>query len=248
MLKLIPAVCLLILFAVAPLPAEENKSGGENASNPLSKTKNTDLRWQHIDTDSGRINDISIDGAFMASPKLKVKYELHYWETDVTGESRNDFESAVLKGIYFLKEGARGNLKYRVAVGTDWILDLGDTEKGIGSGSDQIGPFAGLALGVRPNLMIVPLVQQFLSYSGENVNTTAFRLISLSPLPRQMWLKLDGKLPVDWENDEAIPATLELQLGKNISEQLAFYLDGLAGIGGDKPYDLGLGMGIRLKY
>jgi len=66
--------------------------------------------------------------------------------------------------------------------------------------------------------------------------------------PDQMWLKLDAKVPVDWENDKAVPANAELQLGKNINKTIAFYVDGLVGIGTDKPYDWGVGTGIRFKY
>lgn len=184
----------------------------------------------------------------MAHDKLKIKYELHYWETNITGTSHNDFESALIKGIYFPKEGLWGDMRYRLAVGLDWIVDLGDKDKGIGSNSDQIAPFAGIALGLKSRTMLIPLVQQFISYSGDDVNTTAFRLIALQPLPRQMWIKLDGKLPIDWENDKAIPSTVELQLGKNINKFIALYVEGMTGIGGDKPYDWGIGTGIRFKY
>jgi len=52
--------------------------------------------------------------------------------------------------------------------------------------------------------VLIPLVQQFLSYSGEDVNTTAFRLIAIKPLPGKMWTKLDAKVPIDWEHDEAV--------------------------------------------
>lgn len=237
----------LLLFSSTWSEANQ-KPGQENASNPLSKTMNTDLRWQHLDLDGGRVNDFFVDGAFMATDKLKIKYELHYWETDVTGSSENDWESASLKGIYFPTEGAWGDVKYRLAVGLEWIVDLGDLDKGIGSGSDQLSPFGGIALGFKSKTMIIPLVQQFWSYSGEGVNTTAFRVIALQPLPEQMWLKLDAKIPIDWENDEAIPANAELQLGKNINQRFALYVDGLVGVGGDKPYDWGVGTGLRFKY
>ena len=120
------AVCTLVLItagAAAQEPAQEN------ASNPLAKVKNTDVRWQYFDlVDGGRINDYFIDGAFMASDKLKIKYELHYWETNVTGHSESDFESVLLKAIYFPKEGVRGNVKYRIALGADWTVDVGDTD------------------------------------------------------------------------------------------------------------------------
>jgi len=234
-------IFLLLLYPAKAL-------AGENASNPLAKVKNTDLRWQYLDTDSGHINDFFVDGAFMALDDLKIKYELHYWETDVTGDSENDWESLNLKAIYFPMEGTTGNLKYRLALGLEWILDLGDADKGIGSDADQIAPLAGIALGFPTKTMVIPLIQHFMSYSGEDINTTAFRLIALQPLPAQMWAKLDAKLPVDWENDEAIPATAELQIGRHINEHIALYVDGLVGLGGDKPYDWGVGTGIRFKY
>ena len=91
-------------------------------------------------------------------------------------------------------------------------------------------------------------MQQFLSYSGEDVNTTAFRLIALKPLPEKMWIKLDAKVSVDWEYDQAVPANVEIQLGKNINKNIALYLDGLVGLGGDRPYDWGVGTGLRFKY
>ncbi len=224
-----------------------NATSEENASNPLAKVKNTDLRYQYFDMEEGHVNDAFIDGAFMALDSLKIKYELHYWETDLTGSSENNLESATLKAIYFPTEGSWGEVTYRVALGLDWIVDLGDQEKGIGSGSDQLAPFAGLAMGVG-GISLIPLVQQFLDYSGENVNTTAFRLIAMKPLPSKMWVKLDAKAPIDWEHDNAIPATAELQLGKSINKNVALYIDGLVGIGNDRPYDWGIGTGVRFNY
>jgi len=238
----------LVLFFTSPLIMASEKSSEENASNPLAKVKNTDLRWQYLDSDSGHVNDFYLDGAFMAQDKLKIKYELHYWETDTTGESEQGLESVSAKGIYFPTEGGRQNLKYRLALGLEWIKDLGDQEKGIGSDADLLSPFGGIALVLQNGTMLIPLVQQFWNYSGQDVNTTAFRLIAMQPLPRQMWLKLDAKVSVDWENDLATPATAELQLGKNITKSIALYADGLVGIGSDSPYDWGTGMGLRFKY
>ena len=96
----------------------------------------------------------------MLSPKLKLKYELHYWDTDVTGRDENDWESVHLKFIYFPKDGKWGDRPYRLAVGLEWIKDLGDRDKGIGSGADQIAPLFGVALKLG-DTMVVPLVQHF---------------------------------------------------------------------------------------
>jgi hypothetical protein len=79
--------------------------GEENASNPLAAVNNTDVRWQYFDLDGPERNDFYLDGSYMLTPKLKLKYELHYWDTDVTGSSESDWESLHLKPIYFPKQG-----------------------------------------------------------------------------------------------------------------------------------------------
>jgi hypothetical protein len=57
----------------------------ENASNPLAAVSNTDLRVQYMDLGDAYLNDFWIDGAYMATKKLKLKYELHYWNSDLIG-------------------------------------------------------------------------------------------------------------------------------------------------------------------
>jgi hypothetical protein len=66
----------------------------------------------------------------MLDPKPKLKYELHYWDTDVTGSSENELESLLLKPIYFPKQGQLGEWKYKLAIGAELIFDFKNTEKG----------------------------------------------------------------------------------------------------------------------
>jgi hypothetical protein len=134
-----------------------------------------------------------------------------------------------------------------LAVGVEWIKDLGDIEKGIGGDADLIAPLAGLAMVVRPSTTLIPLVQHFESYSGEDVSETAFRLIALQTFPDKVWTKADLKVPYDWEND-TIPASFEMQLGKSFTPSFGAYVDLQVGIGGDKPYDWATGVGLRFSY
>ncbi len=246
--KYVVFVCLVVavLYTSRTMGAEVE----ENASNPLAKVSNVDVKWQHLDSFAGlgEVNDRFIDGAFMINPKLKIKYELHHWETDVTGRSESGFDKAVIKVIYFPTQGKLANgTTYRLAVGLDLIEDFDNQDKGIGTGADQIAPFAGIALGLKGGMTVIPLVQQFWSYSGVDVNTTAARVIAIKPLPQKMWLKLDFIVPYDWELD-TIPATGEIQFGKNFSQKIALYVEGKFGIGGDKLYDWGVGVGVRFKF
>ena len=134
------------------------------------------------------------------------------------------------------------------AVGFDWIVEFNNEDKGIGTGSDQIAPFGGLAFRRAPtNLVLIPLVQHFTSYgSGPDINQTAARLIALQPFGEGYWVKLDARVPYDWENEE-VPASAELQLGYNLGPSWAVYAEGLLGVGGDRPYDAGAGLGSQIQ-
>ncbi len=221
-----------------------------NASNPLAKVKNTDIRAQYHDKQDGSYYwDFWLaDGAFMATDKLKIKYELHYWKTDVTGSSENAMESLHVKPIYFPKSGKLGDWNYSLAVGLEWIKDFRNTDQGIGTGGDQLAPLVGLALTRKPGWVFIPLLQHFLSYRGEDVNKTATRLIAIQSLENAKWLKYDLIVPFDWENDNAIPATAEVQFGKMYNKQFGLYADIKAGLGSDRPFDWGAGIGARFVY
>ena len=94
----------------------------------------------------------------------------------------------------------------------------------------------------------MPLLQHFFSYDGPTVKMTAARLIAIQSLPNSYWGKLDLIIPVDWENDKAMPATAEVQLGKMFSSSFGVYMDGMIGVGTDRPYDWGVGAGVRFNY
>jgi len=128
LLRIGMALSLLVGSSIA---AGDEPAG--NASNPLAAVNNTDLRWQHFDLGNGNSrDDYFIDGAKMLHPKLKLKYELHYWDTDVTGTDEHEWSTLNLKFIYFPRDGVWQERPYRLAVGLEWIKDLGDVDRGIG--------------------------------------------------------------------------------------------------------------------
>ena len=237
----------ILLTALMLVLASGHASAQENASNPLAAVNNTDVRFQYFDLGGADRTDTWVDGAYMLTPNLKLKYELHYWDTDVIGSSEDGFETFRLKPIYFPKQGKLGSWNYKLAVGGEWIVGFGNEDQGIGSGSDQLAPLVGVAL-VKGTTVLVPLIQHFVEYDGPGVNQTAFRLIAIQSLPNDFWAKLDAKVPVDWEHDNALPITTEVQIGKMFTPAFGLYVDGLFGVGGDRPYDWGVGIGARFNY
>ncbi|AXI45522.1 hypothetical protein C1J03_05420 [Sulfitobacter sp. SK012] len=222
----------------------------ENASNPLAAVNSTDLRYQYFDLGGADKQDAFIDGSYMLRPNLKFKYELHYNSTDVTGGRENGFEKVNAKLIYFPSARSLNDTwAVKTAVGLEWIIDLGDTAKGIGTESDQVAPLVGAAFSNKATgLTLLPLVQHFESYNGPtDVSQTALRLIAIQPFAKDWWVKGDLKVPYDWEN-ETWPASAELQVGYNVNDGTAIYADVLIGIGSDRTYDQGIGLGLRFNY
>ena len=205
------------------------------------------------------IHDYWIDGAYMATPKLKLKYEVHYWNGNVAGPTQSGFQSIHVKPVYFPLQGQWGSWKYKLALGLEWVIEFnapltgqGCPENTVyctppGTGSDQLGPFVGLSLVAPKGTVLIPLLQQFVSYNGSKVNITAARLIAIQSLPKNFWGKLDFIVPHDWEND-VTPTTAEVQLGKMFKPSFGTYIDFMSGIGTDKPYEWGVGLGVRFNY
>lgn len=80
------ALCLLLFTLMAVLFSNPVLAEEENPSNPLAAARNVDLRAKYFDLTDGSDRYIySLEGATMLSPKIKLKYDLHYWDTDVTG-------------------------------------------------------------------------------------------------------------------------------------------------------------------
>lgn len=260
-------VALLAGLALCAAFGAGGRANAENASNPLAAVNNVDLRWQFTGSSSVDTHDVFVDGAYMVLPTLKLKYELHYNFVDGGAVRGNGFDRLVIKPIWFpYQTQLNESWGIRLAVGTDVIIDIEGVEPRVvdGGGQDQdgytppdaapsgvnqLGPLAGAAFAhLESGLTVIPLVQHFLDIGpGRDVSQTAFRVIALRPFAENWWGKLDAKLPFDWEND-AIPATAEVQIGYNLGPRWAAYADGLVGVGADRPYDFGVGLGLRLKF
>jgi len=191
----------------------------ENASNPLAAVNNTDIRYQYFDLNGANRQDAFVDGAYMLRPDLKFKYELHYGSSDLSGMRHSEFERVNLKLIYFPSQmEINETWGMKTAVGLEWVLDFGDPATGVGTGSDQLAPFGGLAFSSKTGLTLIPLLQHYASYNGlTDINQTAARLIALQSFGQGYWAKLDLKIPYDWTSD-AWPASAEMQIERTSAQ------------------------------
>jgi len=191
----------------------------------------------------------------MLHPRLKITNELRYVSTDRSGKSEQDFEELKIRGI-FLSDIMPFGIKAKLAVGGEWLKDLGDFEEGTGTGADMIAPLVGIGLEPDDLTFFVTLVQYFHSYDTDSarqddVRQTGPRLIWIRKLPTiGGWLKADLKMAIDHEDDEDFSQTLEVQLGKMISPRMGFYGELLLGddVLDTNAYDIGGGLAVRFMY
>jgi hypothetical protein len=246
---------LVIFILPTPALAQEAASGAA-ASDPTAAVNYQDVRYRYFDLDQGADkHSFQTEGAYMLHPRFKLTNELRYVNTDNSGKSEQDFEELKLKGIHLTNIKPFG-IKAKLALGVEWLKDLGDFEEGTGSGADSIAPLAGIGWVPDDRNFIITLVQYFYSYDTdsareEDVRETAPRLIWIRSLPELGgWFKADLKMSIDHEDDENFDQRLELQLGKMVSPSVGFY--GEVFLGDDvldsNAYNYSVGGAVRVIY
>jgi len=152
---------LVIIGVARPALAEEAASGAA-ASDPTAAVNYQDVRYGYFDLDQGADkHSFETEGAYMLHPRFKLTNELRYVSTDSSGKTEQDFEELKLKGIHLTNIKPFG-IKAKLALGAEWLKDLGDFEKGTGTGADSIAPLAGIGWVPDDRNFIITLVQYFI--------------------------------------------------------------------------------------
>ena len=265
----IKALAIVSTFAVAdaaedePLSEEEQtledytemEGAGAAASDPTASVNFQDIRYRYFDLEDGdHRNSFEAEGSYAFTPRFKLTHKLVGVETDVTDESEADFSELSLKPIFLTPMEPFG-IKARLALGFEWLKDLGESSEGTGSGTDQIAPLAGVGWLPTEQDFVITLVQYFHSYDEDSrvdeVRRTGPRLIYIRKLPAiKGWARADFKGLIDHEDDNDFTQTLELQLGTMITQSIGIYGELLLGdsVLDTDAYDMGGGVALRIVY
>ena len=234
---------------------DELEGGGAAASDPTASVNFQDIRYRYFDLeDSNHKNSFEAEGSYVFNPRLKLTHKLIGVETDVTGKSEADFSELSLKPIFLTPMRPFG-INAKLALGVEWVKDLGNFDKGTGSGTDQIAPLAGIGWLPTEKDFVITLVQYFHSYDEDSgapeVNKTGPRLIYIRSLPSiKGWAKIDFKGVIDHEDGDDFTETMELQLGKMITPTVGIYGELLLGdtVFDTNAYEIGGGVALRIVF
>ena len=253
----IVGLLLVVLFNGLTIAAEQERGEARKetaaAADPVAKVNFIDLRVRFFDLENGSDRTIySIQGAQVVNPKFKLAYDARYWKTDVTGSDRSGWGGFELQGGYFPKEGRWREMKYRMVVGVDLIIDGNNVDKGIGRGADIIGPLFAVGLLPRPDTALIGVVKYLKSFDeelGRDVEETRFAFSGIQQLRRiDGWFRLDTQVLINHENDDKSTTALSFQLGKQLNPTFSVYVEGLLDIAGQKSIDDGFGIATRFLF
>jgi hypothetical protein len=241
-----------LAFADEP---EEADGGGAAASDPTAAVNFQDLKLRYFDLTKGNEESIlEAEGSYVFSPAFKLVHKLTGTRTNRSGDWETDFRELSLRPVYLHPIKPFG-IKAKLALGGEWLKDLGKSRDGTGTGADQIAPLIGIGWLPTDDDFVITLVQYFHSYDEndgvEDVRKTGPRLIYIRALPSiKGWGKADLKTSIDHEDDNDFTQTLELQLGTMVSDRIGIYGESFVGdsVLDTDAYDWGIGIGLRFLY
>jgi len=242
------------LVSMALMYSSIAHAAGADASNPTAAVNFQDVRYRYYDVEpSATSHSFELKGSYVFAPNFKLTHEIHGVRTDQSGEYESDLEILKLKGIHLSPTKIFG-IKSKIAIGAEWLKDLGDLDKGIGTGTDQIAPLIGIGWSLDKRNLVITLVQYFHSYEEDSgvdkVRTTGPRLIYIRKMPEiRGWTKLDYKGSIDHEHNDYTD-TLEVQVGTMFSKAIGAYAEVLLGNEAlnSPAFNWGAGIGLRFMY
>jgi hypothetical protein len=257
--RLWASILIVFLLALRPAYAEEAEKagggGGGAASDPTAAVNFQDIKPRYFDLTEGNEEFVlEAEGSYVFVPGFKITHKITGARTNRTGDWETGPRELSLKPI-FLHPIKPFGIDAKLALGGEWIKDIGKSRDGTGIGSDQIAPLFGIGWLPTEQDFIITLVQYFHSYDEndgfDEVRETGPRLIYIRSLPSiKGWGKVDLKTSIDHEDDNDFTQTLELQLGTMVFDRIGIFGEGFVGdaVLDTDAYDWGMGMGLRFLY
>jgi hypothetical protein len=210
----------------------------------------TRLEYQSLQDDRGSRTLLVPRYEHAFSKTLGARIELPYVWVDpdqpgVSGE--HGIGDMVLRLNYRATRGAG----YAVVLAPELALDTASDDR-LGTGKYVFQPTLYASIDAPQYKSVVfPFVQQFWSIAGDDdrddINTTLLRVGLLSRWPNRFYTFVEPSLYIDWERDADTGFTLEVEIGRLMTRNLAIWARPGVGVYGDLPviYDWNFEVGFR---
>ena len=236
--------CFLVTLCLPlPLPAQTQPAASSAAETLLKKP--TDFRsraeirneYQDLEGDSYR-NLIIPRFEYAVTSAFALRLETPYvtYDPGAGGESVSGQGDLLARGAW--RSTQRDG--FALIVATDVIFDTADDPR-LGFGKTVVAPLVYAAIDwPKHDSVFFPNIQHYFSVAGDDtrgdVNFTTLKPNLLTRWPNKVYTFLEPQFTIDWERDAKVGLTIELEVGKILSRNIAAWAR--PGIGVINKYDL----------
>lgn len=144
--------------------------------------------------------------------------------------------------------------KIGVVLGSEFEFDTAG-EANLGRGRYTAGPLGGVAFFLPGQMIFAPVYQHVFDLGGDDdrreISEGYLDLYVVKALPKQkMWLIFDPTITFDYENDNEVNCTFDLEIGKMIRKAFggvaSVYARPSLGVGKSRPYEWSVETGIKV--
>lgn len=254
------SVVITILLLSAGMAAAQDTSvpAGDSSPAPVAETltrrldpadfkSRIELRYEHQNLHDGGSRGLLVPRyEYAFSKTLAARIEVPYvWNRPDGAGSDRGLGDVILRLNY---RALRGD-GYALVLAPELSLDTADEGLGINATVFQPVAFASIDM-PQISSVLFPYAQQFIDIAGKNdVSISLLRLGLLSRLPQRFYTFVEPSFYVDWERDQRTGFTLELEIGRLLSKNLAIWGRPGVGTGGKHlPYVYAWNFEIGFRY
>jgi len=213
-----------------PLPLlAQTQPGAPSAAETLLR-RPTDFRtraevrneYQDLEGDGYR-NIVAPRFEYAVSPSVALRLDTPYvtYDPGGGGERVSGLGDLVARGVWraIQRDGIA------LIVGTDVIFDTADDQR-LGYGTTVVAPLMYAAIDLpKYDSVFFPNIQHYFSVAGDDtrgdVSFTTLKPNLLTRWPNKVYTFLEPQFTIDWEHDAKIGLTVELEVGKILSRNIA---------------------------
>jgi len=224
--------CLVLMLGL-PLPslAQTQPSAASAAETQLKKPTDfrtrAEVRNEYQDLEGDGYRNLTIPRfEYAVAPALALRLEMPY----VTFDPGADGERVSGQGDLLTRVAWRAIQRegFALVAVTEVYFDTADDDR-LGSGKTIVAPllYAAIDLPAHDSVFF-PNIQHYFSVAGDSaradVSITTVKPNLLSRWPNKVYTFLEPQFTIDWERDAKMGLTVELEVGKILSPNIAAWL------------------------
>ena len=160
---------------------------------------------------------------YAVKPSLALRLELPHVTYDPGGSGRR----VSGQGDLLARVASRATQRdgFALVIATDLIFDTADDDR-LGYGKTVLAPHVFAAIDIEEyNSIFFPNIQHYFSVGGsslrKDVSFTTLKPNLLTRWPNKVYTFIEPQFTIDWENHDKVGLTLEVEVGKILSKNIA---------------------------